>query len=196
LTESLFAQPSLSLKATGFNLLLVAIRRVPPTEVPDLFGAGVVRTLANHLRSTTGSEKTLSRIAQKVAASLPIFLKSNPTESFPVLRALVAPPHGLQTFDPKTVDKLVAMLDPKGVRGWARYLKQYALGSDSTGILDGEDERTVNTRRLWAFDQLLHIARFGAVEKDEETLIDLLEYFAVLGWFQIKVAGKGAVSPT
>lgn len=66
LAESLFAPPSLPLKATGFALLSLAIQRLPPTDVPALFGEGVVRTFGNHLRKTGDGEKTLSRVAEKL----------------------------------------------------------------------------------------------------------------------------------
>jgi hypothetical protein len=64
--ESLFAPPSLPLKATGFALLSMALTRLPPTDVPALFGEGVMRTLSNHLRKSADGEKTLTRVAEKV----------------------------------------------------------------------------------------------------------------------------------
>lgn len=70
LLESLFAPPSLPLKATGFALLSMAIQRLPATEVPTLFGEGVMRTLSNHLRKSGDGEKTLSRVAEKVVRYL------------------------------------------------------------------------------------------------------------------------------
>lgn len=64
--ESLFAVPSLPSKATGFSLLSLAIQRLPPAEVPVLFGEGVMRTFTNHLRKSADGEKTLTRVAEKV----------------------------------------------------------------------------------------------------------------------------------
>ncbi|KAL8283181.1 hypothetical protein RQP46_005959 [Phenoliferia psychrophenolica] len=198
--QSLFAVPSLPLKATGFALLSLAIQRLPPAEVPVLFGEGVMRTFTNHLRKSADGEKTLTRVAEKVAASLPIFLTANPTISLPLLKALVAPPHGSPAFDHRTVERVVAKLDIKGVRGWVKYLRELALGEEQT-IEDGagpseqaEDAKAIAARRLWAFDQLLHVVKAGNIPNDDELIASLLEFFAVLGWFEVRKSGKGARS--
>lgn len=44
------------------------MQRLPPTDVPALFGEGVVRTFGNHLRKTGDGEKTLSRVADKLVS--------------------------------------------------------------------------------------------------------------------------------
>lgn len=160
-----------------------------------------MRTLANHLRKSGDVEKTLARVAEKVVASLPPFLAANPSAALPLLKALVAPPHGSHSFDSRTIEKVVAKLDLKGVRGWVKYLKDFVIGEEAKLLEDGqteedievEDEKTVASRRMWAFDQLLHVAKSGALPKDDETLAGLLEFFAVLGWFQVRKSGKGAV---
>jgi DNA polymerase phi len=124
------------------------------------------------------------------------------------LKALVAPPHGSHSFDSRTIEKIVAKLDLKGVRGWIKYLKSFILGeanedeeddaeiaADGTiAVKEAEDEKSVTAKRIWAFDQLLHIVKANTVQKDDEVLAGLLEFFAVLGWFQIRKSGKGAVS--
>lgn len=181
-----------------------------------------MRTFTNHLRKSAEGEKTLNRVAEKVvrrfaldyrpirrgtdsmnpqAASLPIFLSANPTASLPLLKALVAPPHGSPAFDHRTVEKVVAKLDLKGVRGWVKYLRELALGEDKT-IEDGaeptesvEDDKSIAARRLWAFDQLLHVIKAGNIPKDDELVAGQLEFFAVLGWFEVRKSGKGAVCP-
>lgn len=125
----------------------------------------------------------------------------------PLLKALVAPPHGSHSFDSRTIEKIVAKLDLKGVRGWIKYLKSFILGeanedeeddaeiaADGTiAVKEAEDEKSVTAKRIWAFDQLLHIVKANTVQKDDEVLAGLLEFFAVLGWFQIRKSGKGAV---
>ncbi len=123
------------------------------------------------------------------------------------MKALVAPPHGSHSFDSRTIEKIVAKLDLKGVRGWIKYLKSFILGeanedeeddaeiaADGTiAVKEAEDEKSVTAKRIWAFDQLLHIVKANTVQKDDEVLAGLLEFFAVLGWFQIRKSGKGAV---
>jgi DNA polymerase phi len=201
-TESLFAPPSAALKATGFALLTLALQRLPPVEVPALFGDGVVRTFTNNLRKSGENEKTLGRVADKLASALPPFLAANPSVALPLLKALVAPPHGSHSFDHKTTEKLVAKLDLKGAKGWVKYLREFALNAggvvdsvEDTGLaLEADQTKAVNARRMWAFDQLLHVAKTSAVPKDDELIAELLEFFAVLGWFEIRKSGsKGAV---
>ncbi|KAM0756343.1 hypothetical protein T439DRAFT_345128 [Meredithblackwellia eburnea MCA 4105] len=197
--QSLFAPTSLPLKATGFALLTSALTKISPSEVPGLFGEGVMRTFVNHLRKSGESEKTLQKVAEKLAVTLPVFLDTNPTVTLPLLKALVGEPHGTLAFDPKTLERIIARLDIKGVRGWVKYLRELALGSpvedeEKVAVQDEEDEKIVATRRTWAFDQLLHVAKSGAVVKDDELTAGLLEFFAVLGWFNVKKSGKGARS--
>ena len=161
-----------------------------------------MRTLGNHLRKSGEVEKTLARVAEKVVASLPPFLATNPSVSLPLLKTLVAPPHGSHSFDARTIEKVVAKLDLKGVRGWVKYLKEFVIGEEAKllgdgeteNVIEAEDEKAVSNRRIWAFDQLLHVAKSGALPKDDETLAGLLEFFAVLGWFEVRKSGKGAVS--
>lgn len=148
------------------------------------------------------SKRQILTIAQSIqVASLPAFLTANPTVSLPLLKALVAPPHGSHAFDARTVEKVVAKLDLKGVKGWIKYLTAFILGEEKSiedGAVaeetDAEDEKSIVARRIWAFDQLLHVARLGGLPKDDETLAGLLEFFAVLGWFEVRKSGKGAVS--
>ncbi|KAK4058782.1 DNA-directed DNA polymerase [Microbotryomycetes sp. JL221] len=202
--QSLFAPPSIPLKATGFALLTMALQRVSPTEVANLFGAGVVRTLGNNLRKTSEAEKTLGRTAEKFVNSLTTFLSTNPSAAFPVLKTLVNAPHGSYTFDPKTIEKLVNKLDTKGVRAWVKFLKEVVLVADEAeteqahsedtteGAQDGN--RILAAQRMWAFDQLLHVAKSAQVPKDDEESAGLLEFFAVLGWFDVRKTGTGARS--
>lgn len=86
----------------------------------------------------------------------------------------------------------------KGARGWVAYLKELILGADQTSedgvVPEAEDEKVVTARRMWGFDQLLHVAKSGSVPKDDELIASLLEFYAVLGWFEVRKSGKGAVS--
>ena len=96
------------------------------------------------------------------------------------------------------MEKIVAKLDLKGTRGWVAYLKEFVLGAEREAedgdVPEAEDEKTVTARRMWGFDQLLHVAKSGSVAKDDELIAGLLEFFAVLGWFEVRKSGKGAVS--
>lgn len=90
-------------------------------------------------------------------------------------------------------------LDAKSLPGWVRYLKDTVLGGEvEAPALDGEEPevkaKAVTARRMWAFDQLLQVARNGSLAKDDALLSDMLEFLAVLGWFEVRKAGKGAVS--
>lgn len=131
------------------------------------------------------------------ATSLPPFLAANPTVSLPLLKALVAPPFGSHLFDHKTIEKIVAKLDLKGTRGWVAYLKEFVIGAEQESedgvVPQPEEEKIVAARRTWAFDQLLHVVKSGSVPKDDELIAGLLEFFAVLGWFEVRKSGKGAV---
>ncbi|KAM0792376.1 hypothetical protein ACM66B_005056 [Microbotryomycetes sp. NB124-2] len=198
--QSLFAPPSIPLKAVGFALLSMALTCVPVSEVSGLFGVNVVRTFGNNLKKTSETEKTLGKTAAKFASTLVAFLSANQAATFPVLHTLVAPPHGSHTFDAKTVEKVVNKLDLKGTRSWVKYLRESILVTEieAEPVEDVEDgaviSRGIAARRMWAFDQLLHVVKASAVPKDDELLAELLEFFAVLGWFDVRKSGTGARS--
>lgn len=52
------------------------------------------------------------------------------------------------------------------------------------------DFKRVESRRKWAFDQLLTLVRNNAIPKDDECITDVLGFFAVHGFFAIKKVDK------
>ncbi|GAA5848454.1 hypothetical protein JCM8547_004518 [Rhodosporidiobolus lusitaniae] len=214
---ALFASPSLPLKSLGFSLISLFLPSVPPSELPSLLAnANTLRTFANHLRgssTTTGGERTLSRVADKLATStLPAYLSTAPTAALPLLKTLTGPPHSNHNaFEVKMLERVVARLPLQGVKGWIAYLQSMVLSPSEAQSEDGEDvamavdedeklepaekEKRITAQRIWALDQLLHVGKNGGVEKDEEAVRGLLEFLAVVGWFEVtKEGSKGARS--
>ncbi|CEQ39726.1 SPOSA6832_01297 [Sporobolomyces salmonicolor] len=214
--ESLFASPSLPLKALGFSLLQSTLPRIPSSDAAALFGPHVLRVFANHLRKSTSSlteEKTLSRVADKLAASvLPAYLSANPAAALPMLKVLTGEPNSHPAaFEHKFLERIVSRLPLVGVKGWVSYLQKLflepsvaavapAVGDDAEEEEDAaaaarEAEKRLTAQRTWALDQLLHVARNGGVVKDEEVVRGLVEFLAVVGWFEVKKeSDKGARS--
>ncbi|GAA6051861.1 hypothetical protein JCM3770_005503 [Rhodotorula araucariae] len=216
--HSLFASSSLPLKALGFSLFTLFLSRASAADVPALLSPHVLRVLANHLRretSGTGGEKTLARVADKlVAGTLPAFFAAsdaNRAAALPALKKLVAAPDSqYNAFEPKVLERIVARLNIAGVRGWVAHLRSVVLAPvvDTAAAKDGDDaeetdavedaqarEKRLTAQRNWAFDQLLFVVRNGSVEKDDEVVTGILEFLAVVGWFEInKEASKGARS--
>ncbi|GAA6006454.1 hypothetical protein JCM11491_004966 [Sporobolomyces phaffii] len=170
-------------------------------------------------------EKTLSRVADKLAtALLPQYLAQHPEATLPLLKVLTLPPDSHPgAFETKFLEKLVARLPLPGVHGWVEYLvhrlflappelliaapmsvtTQHGDEHDDQAMQDDDDlatlERAKDKRvlavRTWALDQLLHVARNGGVVKDEEVSRRLIEFLAVVGWFDVKKqSDKGARS--
>ncbi|GAA5900230.1 DNA-directed DNA polymerase [Sporobolomyces salmoneus] len=161
-------------------------------------------------------EKTLSRVAEKLAHNLlPTYLTSHPEATLPLLKALTLPPNSHPgAFENKFLEKLVAKLPLNGVKGWVNYLQHTlflsppeALISAPTTVtkttadeeedvemqeeedaksLEASKEKRILAVRTWSLDQLLHVARNGGVVKDEEVLRNLVEFLAVVGWFDVK----------
>ncbi|GAA5863751.1 hypothetical protein JCM1840_005755 [Sporobolomyces johnsonii] len=214
--ESLFASPSLPLKALGFSLLQSTLPRVPSTDAAALFGPHVLRVFANHLRKSTSSlaeEKTLSRVADKLAASaLPAYLTANPAAALPMLKVLTGEPNSHPAaFEHKFLERIVSRLPLVGVKGWVSYLQKLFLEPSVAPVASAveddaeeeedaaaaarEAEKRLTAQRTWALDQLLHVARNGGVVKDEEVVRGLVEFLAVVGWFEVKKeSDKGARS--
>ncbi|GAA5822951.1 hypothetical protein JCM11251_004433 [Rhodosporidiobolus azoricus] len=213
--QSLFASPSLPLKSLGFSLITLFLSSLPSSELSTLFSLpNTLRVFANHLRgSAVSAEKTLSRVADKLAASaLPAYLAQEPSAALPLLKALTGPPHSsYNAFEPKVLERFVARLPLSGAKGWISHLQSMILAPSaatdedftlSGAVIEGEEdllpaerEKKVTAQRTWALDQLLHVGKNGGVAKDEEALKGLLEFLAVVGWFEVqKEASKGARS--
>lgn len=170
-------------------------------------------------------EKTLSRVADKLAHTLlPAYLTQHPEATLPLLKALTLPPNSHPgAFENKFVEKLVSKLPLAGVKGWVAYLEHSlflsppeALIAAPTAVtkttadeeedvamqeeqdaktLEASKEKRILAVRTWTLDQLLHVARNGGVVKDDEVLRNLIEFLAVVGWFDVqKESDKGAVN--
>ncbi|BGP29993.1 DNA-directed DNA polymerase [Rhodotorula toruloides] len=212
----LFGSSSHPLKALGFNLIQLFLPRLssPSTEIQTLFGPNALRVLHNHLKrdsapasAAAGGGKTLAKVAEKlVGSTLPSYLSQHPEATLPVLKALVSEPNSqYNAFETKVLEKIVVKLplSAGGVRGWVAYLRSVVLspsllGSDVEDEQAKEDEdKVVAAQRNWAFDQMLFIVRNASVEKDDELVKGLLQFLAVVGWFEVrKEGGKGARSYT
>ncbi|GAA5868932.1 hypothetical protein JCM3774_006794 [Rhodotorula dairenensis] len=173
-----------------------------------------------------GGEKTLARVAEKlVGSTVPAFLSTAAAASngfqlgLAIVKALVSPPHSqYNAFEPKVLDRIVAKLPLPAVKGWVAHLRAIVLEPTvvqpiaETGTTDKDDdeaeedavvedasdrEKRITAQRTWAFDQLLTVVRSGAVPKDDELIASLLEFLAVVGWFEVTNPGsasKGARS--
>ncbi|GAA5996088.1 uncharacterized protein JCM10292_007386 [Rhodotorula paludigena] len=215
--NSLFASSSLPLKALGFSLIQLFLPLVPASDVPALLSPHAIHVLANHLRRETsgsGGEKTLSRVADKLVSSvLPAFFASSDAgraAALPVLKKLVSPPESQHNaFEPKVLERLVVKLPLAGTRGWVAHLRSVVLApalaeAQDDAAMEGEGEggddaqtrdKAVAAQRNWALDQLLFVVRNASVEKDDDLVKGLLEFLAVVGWFDVKKeASKGARS--
>jgi len=172
--------------------------------------------------SSGNDEKTLSRTADKLASSvLPTYLSLHPTAALPLLKVLTSPPNSHPSaFEHKFLEKIVNKLSLSGVKGWVQYLQGLFLSppqslieepttdskdklgdeqeeneiEDDAKTLEAAKEKRILAQRTWALDQLLHVARNGGVVKDEEVVRGMVEFLAVVGWFDIKKeSDKGAV---
>ncbi|GAA5938783.1 hypothetical protein JCM3775_001989 [Rhodotorula graminis] len=175
--------------------------------------------------SGSGGEKTLLRVADKlVTSTLPAYFAasdSNRQAALATLKRLVAAPDSqYNAFDTKVLERIVVKLDVAGVRGWVAHLRGVFLAptvddsaSSSATNGDGDDvdpeagndnalvedaqarDKRLTAQRNWALDQLLFVVRNASVAKDDDVVTALLEFLAVVGWFDIvSEATKGARS--
>ncbi|GAA5896425.1 hypothetical protein JCM8208_001871 [Rhodotorula glutinis] len=149
---------------------------------------------------------------------------ANRSAALATLKRLVAAPDSqYNAFDTKVLERIVVKLDVAGVRGWVAHLRGVFLApavddaasttsngdggadddvDDATGNNDNalvEDaqarDKRLTAQRNWALDQLLFVVRNATVAKDDDVVTALLEFLAVVGWFDItSEATKGARS--
>ena len=218
-------------KSTALAVLQLALARAtqPHQVVTLLSGPNTLRTLANHVRKghsssgaiTGGSaggaakdvvEKVLARAADKTLTALESdTLARVPQATYDVLVAMVLRDDAWRLFDSRTVDRLVARLDPEGAHRWALALQGVILNPLASGSdADADDDDTddddaemaaaasttvdpVTVKRIWALDALLALARAPRVTRRAETLERTIEFLLALGWFTV-VSKKGAKS--
>ncbi|GEM09587.1 DNA polymerasephi subunit [Rhodotorula toruloides] len=213
----LFGSSSHPLKALGFDLIQLFLPRLasPSSEISTLFGPNALRVWHNHLKrdplpstARAGGGKTLAKVAERLLGStLPAYLSQHPEAALPVLKALVSEPNSqYNAFEPKVLEKVVVKLPlaAGGVRGWIAYLRGVVLSpsllgsdADDDDAAKEDDDKLIAAQRNWAFDQMLFVVRNASVEKDDELVKGLLEFLAVVGWFEVrKEGGKGARSHT
>mgnify|MGYP002477592697 CR=1 FL=1 len=173
--------------------------------------------------SGSGGEKTLLRVADKlVTSTLPAYFAvsdANRAAALATLKRLVAAPDSqYNAFDTKVLERIVVKLDVAGVRGWVAHLRGVFLaptvddaaapangdgaddveqeaGNDNALVEDAQArDKRLTAQRNWALDQLLFVVRNASVAKDDDVVTALLEFLAVVGWFDItSEATKGAV---
>lgn len=181
--------------------------------------AGGERTLARVAEKIVGSTVPATLTAS-VTASEGSSNNNGAQLGLAIIKALVSPPHSqYNAFEPKVLDRIVAKLPLQAVKGWVAHLRSIVLeptvvrpvtaADVETGSNDEDEEeeatveedasdreKRITAQRTWAFDQMLTVVRSGSVPKDDELISSLLEFLAVVGWFDVTESGttKGARS--
>ncbi|GMK55691.1 hypothetical protein CspeluHIS016_0207470 [Cutaneotrichosporon spelunceum] len=180
--EALFANTSSAeRKYWGFQVFERALPLLPAESVPLIFTPNFMRSWMNNLSS---SDRHLHKAAVQVARKVNEHVKADPTAGFTLLSQLVGK-HGRPDFDrvtkTKTVEGIMSSLSVDGVEKYVAYLEN---------VLVSEDEGGLDERRTWALDQMLALARNGAVPRADGWISRVLNTLLVHGFFLIRKADK------
>ncbi|BEJ00908.1 hypothetical protein CcaverHIS631_0507650 [Cutaneotrichosporon cavernicola] len=180
--EALFANTSSAeRKYWGFQVFERALPLLPSENVPLIFTPNFMRSWMNNLSS---ADRHLHKAAVQVARKVNEHVKADPTAGFTLLSQLVGK-HGRPDFDrvtkTKTVEGIMSSLSVDGVEKYVAYLEN---------VLVSEDEGGLDERRTWALDQMLALARNGAVPRADSWISRVLDTMLVHGFFLIRKADK------
>ncbi|PWN40736.1 hypothetical protein IE81DRAFT_204209 [Ceraceosorus guamensis] len=176
-------------------------------ESGRLIGKGFLRSWINALGGKGGEERKLKAAAEKTTLSILRLVRHDSSTGYLILSQLLSaksnPPH-VQ----RLVEQLLSSMDRAGVQKYADHLIQLACSADNsvaaanrdTHVAEGSqadaqgEAKSMNAKRLWAFDQLLNLIRNSKIEKPEQLVRQVLGFFAVRGWFeQAQAGGKDTI---
>ncbi|KAJ7273570.1 DNA polymerase phi-domain-containing protein [Mycena haematopus] len=182
--ETLFsATSSQERKYSGFQVFQKALPRVTEDNMPMLFTKNFMRSWINHLSHT---DRYLHKVARQVATDIQTFVHKQPQLGFALILQLTGV-NGSQQFDKltasKTVESILGSMNADGIRNYINHLvAQVNPSTDS----DDLDIQAINSRRTWIIDQLSALIRNGAVPKDDDWIMSILNWLALNGLFIIK----------
>ncbi|KAK1232279.1 DNA-directed DNA polymerase [Marasmius sp. AFHP31] len=178
--EALFSSTaSVERKYWGFQVFQKSLLRVTEDLMPMLFSKNFMRTWINHLSK---KDRYLHKIATQTATEVQKFVKNNPQLGFSLILQLTGV-HGSQQFDKltrtKTVENILTSMDATAIKHYIAHLLKQS-NDESVGI------DTCNSRRQWIIDQLSALIRNGAIVKDDEWVVQILDWLVVNGLFIVK----------
>ncbi|KAJ7905348.1 hypothetical protein B0H14DRAFT_2659931 [Mycena olivaceomarginata] len=182
--ESLFsATSSQERKYSGFQVFQKALPRVTEDNMPMLFTKNFMRSWINHLSHT---DRYLHKVAKQVATDIQTFVQKQPQLGFALILQLTGV-NGSQQFDKltasKTVESILGSMNADGIKSYINHLvAQVNPPTDS----DDADIQVINSRRAWVVDQLSALIRNGAVPKDDDWIMSILNWLVVNGLFVVK----------
>ncbi|KAJ7694223.1 DNA polymerase phi-domain-containing protein [Mycena rosella] len=182
--ESLFsATSSQERKYSGFQVFQKALPRVTEDNMPMLFTKNFMRSWINHL---SHPDRYLHKVARQVATDIQAFVQKQPQLGFALILQLTGV-NGSQQFDKltksKTVESILAAMNADGIKNYISHLiDQVNPAADP----DSVDIQVVNSRRAWIIDQLSALIRNGAVPKDDDWIMSILDWLVLNGLFVIK----------
>lgn len=179
--ESLFSNNASSeRKSWGFQVLHLALQRVPADVLPFLFTPNLMRTWVNHL---SDKERLLHAMATKTVTVVSDAVKRNPTAGVALVTQLLGE-HGRQNFDrvthTKTIESILASLDESGVQQYLTYLRNIAYAPVAT-----DDTKHVESQRQWVCDQMLALVRSNLMPKSHAWIQDVIVFLLGFGYFDV-----------
>ncbi|KAF7338414.1 hypothetical protein MVEN_02067200 [Mycena venus] len=181
--ESLFsATSSQERKYSGFQVFQRALPRVTEDNMPMLFTKNFMRSWINHL---SHPDRYLHKVA-KQAADIQTFVQKQPQLGFALILQLTGV-NGSQQFDKltksKTVESILASMNANGIKNYITHLVAHVNPPTDT---NDADVQAINSRRGWIIDQLSALIRNGAVPKDDDWIMSILNWLALNGLFVVK----------
>lgn len=186
--ETLFS-PSSSpqRKYWGFEIISKVLPVLSNDVLPTMFTQNFMKCWMNHLSS---EDRYLHKAALRVAKQVQEVTKANSMVGFALLSQLLGS-NGSRNFDKvtktKTVENIMGNLSVEGVQQYVSFLTTTVLETPETDETDGS---SIETRRAWAFDQLLALIRSPTLPKEDAWVSSVLDFLLVHGLFVLDKVNK------
>jgi DNA polymerase phi len=165
-------------------------------QMPLVFTENFMRTFINNLSSDV---RFLNKAARQTAMTIQQVAEQNKQVGFAVVSQLIGK-YGDRQFDritrTKTVENLLATMDSQGIRHYLTYLARLFVQNQQDGKDSDEvSDRTVETQREWAMNQMLLLVTHPKTPKEESWINDVIQFIVVYTFFDVKPKASTKKSP-
>ncbi|KAG8853507.1 DNA-directed DNA polymerase [Tulasnella sp. 330] len=168
----------------GFEIFRKLVVLIPVTDLPRILTKNFMRTWMGHLSS---KDKTLHKAARQVAEDIKETVEKDQEAGFSLVMALLGGTDGQfdRITNSKTVESILGTMDAAGIKAYVDHLVLQAYGdhtSDNSSVKDG----ALNSKRLWAIEQLSATLRSTVIPQSDTWISIVLQFFLLHGFFTVK----------
>ncbi|KAG8992223.1 DNA-directed DNA polymerase [Tulasnella sp. JGI-2019a] len=169
----------------GFQIFRKLVASVPVADLPQFLTKNFMRTWMGHLSS---KDKTLHKAARQVADDIKDAVEQDQEAGFSLVMALLGGTDGQfdRLTNSKTVESILGSMDAAGVQAYVDHLVTQAYGAGPNTNDTTSEQDALNSKRLWAIEQLSSTLRSTVIPRDDAWILTVLQFLLLHGFFTVK----------